>query len=234
MPICAIIETAFIHVPKCAGTSIEIWLKNWGDLELSQKKAFSCEEIRMKNLGIAANFHRLERHFSAVDMVKCIGQEKYTEYWSFAFVRNPYARILSFYKFVLNLKHPDTSKKQVNYALDASNFSNFVIRAAEDEEMKPLFDQGIYLNDENNNCLVKFIGRFEDLRSDFRKIQSHIKKQIEIKNLNLPDPFDTPLSHHNKSQLSEPRSYRAEYTLEAKDVVTKRSINDLENFNYDF
>jgi hypothetical protein len=69
----------YIHIPKCAGTSIEHALYKFASE--SKGSAFAIKEKAWRNKEL---FDLLERH---------------PDYFSFTVVRNPYSRIVSVYKF---------------------------------------------------------------------------------------------------------------------------------------
>gem|GEM_PF-3755270 len=97
-------KAIFIHVHKCAGTSI--YRSLLGEKSLAESgwqaiapNADNCHLMQQNNLLMRAKFGN-PAHFRAIDMMDYIGKETYRSYTSFACVRNPWSRLLSWYRFL--------------------------------------------------------------------------------------------------------------------------------------
>ena len=95
MPYIKNIKTVFVHIPKCAGTSIEKWLKDFQTLYLCDEK---IKEFRIEK-GTCSCLHGKAMHFTFSDILTNIPENK-SELYAFTIVRNPYLRILSHYLFM--------------------------------------------------------------------------------------------------------------------------------------
>jgi chondroitin 4-sulfotransferase 11 len=117
-------KCAFIHIPKTGGTSIKA------------------------ALGLAttpiAHGLRIYRHATAGTLKQGIEQasQRWADYYSFAFVRNPWDRAAS----------------------ASRNFGRGIDEVIGLGLMRPQVD---YVNDANGRQLVTFVGRFETLQTDW-------------------------------------------------------------------
>lgn len=144
------------------------------------------------------------------------------EIFSFSFVRNPFARLVSVYK----------SKYQANayqvfdiYAFGlllgknrVKNFEDFVKRIYKipDKFLEShLAKQYSILYDDDGNCRVKFVGKMENVSQDWAYIQSKV---------DLPN-----LPHKNKTEKIDWRDF---YTLELAELVYLYYKEDFEAFGY--
>jgi len=144
----------FVHIPKVAGQSIERVFLGLHGLTWGTR----AQLLLRPNADPAAGPPRLA-HLKASEYVSCghVTQENFDSYFKFAFVRNPWSRLVSIYKYlgyfeVMPFKQflkGDFSSK------DAWEPKLFV---------KPQYD---YLFDDNGEQLVDYIGRFEELQSGF-------------------------------------------------------------------
>lgn len=203
----------FIHVQKTAGISIESQL--------------------MHRLPSTELWHG--RHGRAVDGINEIGLDVWSQYYRFAFVRNPWDRMVSWYSMIEEAKQnlpiyrryfKNPFKSELwNYAINHSHdFESFIQNCT-----NVVFDLGCYksfaynqmdyLTDLKGNLTVDFVGRFENIKDDFTKITKH----LNIDTLDLPRKNQS-IHHH----------YSSYYTEQTIDIVRKRFIRDIQTFNYEF
>jgi len=78
--------------------------------------------------------------------------------------------------------------------------------------------QSEFLFDQNGNRMVDFIGKFENVETDFKLITER---------LNIKEK----LPHKN---ISKEKGYSEEYTDETKDLVYRFYKNDIKLFDYEF
>jgi len=225
----------FVHIPKVAGTSI---------IEVLQDKDFNEKSTQKNAAPFSANDFKFDPpppHFRASDYVKYgqLTQKQFENYYKFSFVRNPWARIVSEYKY------RDHARK---YPFKDFLFKHLPTPAWRDEycHIIPQYD---FLYDEEGNCLVDFIGKFENIQQDFHQV---------CKSLDLPE---TQLPHSNQSQslfhlrydagfcellkrvrgkLSKRQrqntfsNYREYYDQECIEFVAELYKNDIQAFQYEF
>lgn len=225
----------YVHIPKAAGTSI---------IEILQDPDDGIDEDFGETVPFAAadfKFDPPPNHLRAVDYLKYryLSKEQYQSYFKFSFVRNPWARIVSEYKYR-------------NYAWKYS-FKEFIFnyfpQPSWSDRYCHVIPQYDFLYDEKGNKQVDFIGRFENIQNDFNEVCSH---------LNIPE---RKLVHSNQSQgffhmrydagpceiLKRIRGklsirqrqntfdhYTKYYDQETKDYVGKLYQKDIETFAYSF
>ncbi len=217
----------FIHVPKTGGRSINKLLKKF------------CEpEIVFTTKKLDENVNVLGRKI-ALEAQTVIPKDKWNNYLKAAFVRNPWDRTVSVYEHfkqsylqpVDNPGHYNDNSAKANWTatilerlqipIETFTFEVFVKKVIRDR----VFDnyhwdtQLNVISDEENEVIMDFIGRFENLHHDFETIC----KKVNIPPLTLP--------HYNKTQR---RNYKTYYTPELRKVIENAYIADIETFKYKF
>ncbi|UEX76752.1 sulfotransferase family 2 domain-containing protein [Spiribacter halobius] len=146
----------FVHVPKTAGQSIERVFLDLLGLNWKQRGELLLRYNADPSLGPP----RLA-HLCAADYVRCghLSESRFADYFSFSFVRNPWDRTVSFYKYI---GEPARCE-----------FKRFALEVLPRDLWQGMYwfvrPQTEYLYD-NGRLMVDFVGRFERLESDFREI----------------------------------------------------------------
>ena len=192
-------KSIFIHIPKAGG--------------ISTIKSLYGEKAD----GIG---HRPYSHFIFV-----YGEETYNRYFKFSFVRNPWDRLYSAYKF-LKKGGMDLPDKNFNEKILSKydSFEEFVLKWLDDTNVDSydhFIPQYKFLYDENDNLMVDFVGRFENLNEDYEKIREKIGT-------------GEPLKHLNKTKDKKENDYRKVYTPEMAEKVAEVYKKDIELFGYSF
>lgn len=221
-------ECIFVHVPKTAGQSIE---KIFLDLHHLSWKTRAPLLLRY-NDDPEKGPERLA-HLKAAQYVQLgyATPEKFSSYFKFSFVRNPWDRLVSEYRY-LELE-------------GRVAFSSFVERSfartdAYSNAALHIEPQTRYLCDDRGNFLVDFIGRFENLEADF----AYVARKLEL--------GEAKLAHRNVSRESRwgalyrrlagrapkqdrKRPYQDYYgESELRERVTEFYADDVERFGYKF
>ena len=199
----------FTHIPKTAGTSIRSMLCDLTDLpkpysELDNRKHQGVSELR-----------------ESIDNID--------EYYKFAFVRNPYERMLSFWSYYRQgenggkFNHVPKSKvreaaKELGFDkwitfLKTKRFTNMGSHPPKRLPMwrKPQVD---FLCED-----ISFVGRYENLDEDWRTLCDNL-------NLNYK-----PLNHFNKSSHTDYKDY---YSVESYNTISWWFKRDLDELEYEF
>lgn len=198
----------FIHVHKVAGKSISWSIENNYVPKIIQNNEYlrwKYKKYILKNT-ISTKNNYLTTHSYASDYKNYLGEE-YSNYFSFAFVRNPLDWQVSMYFYMKKAKnHPQHS------FIKELNFNDYI----EWRCLNEVTFQKDYLTDSNQKLIVDFIGKYENLTSDIKMIEN--KTGLD---LNLP--------HINKSDHKNYITYYDKYT---KELVQKYFKPDFEFLNY--
>lgn len=180
----------YIRVAKTGTTSIVDYLF---PKEKSQHWKAYLNKINTK----IKNWENFDsNHYPLYKVKEVISNEKYNNYLKFSFVRNPYERCVSAWKY--NIK--------MGYTSSEKNLLQFV------RELNPTDINSKYLNqyDFVNGC--DFIGKYENLQENF----DIICDKIGIPKQKLPHKNATEHKHYTEYYDDETRSIVAEKY--AKDI----------------
>ena len=205
----------FIHIQKTGGVSISDLLGRF---------------VPTTNLSC--------RHVPARRALKQV--ENPGDYFKFAFVRNPWDRLVSWYAMIDQVRRevadgtagPETRRHIYRNNLYryvwrcGPTFDEFVKNCTEKQRVTNCyysftFNQLRYLTDKNGEMLVDFIGRFENFEQDL----SHVFDMLGM------DAAQLEIPHKNRSAHSH---YSEMYTPETREIVRKRFRRDIEFFGYEF
>lgn len=153
----------FVHVPKCAGTTVA--------MALSRASAYCDIEIGATPLGQAMARHYAARygigkHATAIQIRNVLGHAAWMRMFSFAFMRDPVARAQSTYRF---LKHKFRNWQGAEIMDGFDSFEQFVVS---DFFRSPGPDNILAPQLRWIGCpqAVDFVGRVETLEEDFTAI----------------------------------------------------------------
>ena len=189
---------AFIANPKTGCTSVSTALENIND----------TKKIIGNLVPKDHNNYLYSKHTSCSEFQN--NHSEFNDYFKFAFVRNPWDRVVSWYNFSMylsNVKNVETDRN-----ITGKDFLSFIHEF-----------ENIWANKQQNQCnfteCCDFIGRFENLQDDFNTICDKIK----IPQQQLP--------HFNKTKH---KSYTEYYDDETKSIVAEIFSKDIEYFGYKF
>ena len=195
----------FVHLHKCAGTSLTEALRPQlgpNDLVISgsdtDKSPVSEEISHLKT--------KLSKHSTAEQISQAVGDKLWNSYFTFSFVRHPLDRLVSLYEFlnrvrrnnepklgfissVLSRKrsrsldlYPDAppwSWKSMQALLTTDDFSGFirsdVLKKAQDARL-----QTHSLSDQSGKLLVDFVGKVENLAADWQRVGDRLQIKAEL------------------------------------------------------
>jgi len=189
-----------VHVPKCGGTTIEMAFQNVWGVH------------------------------NKVSDYKKMKKYKWKEFFTFAYIRNPWDWYLSLHRYWSNMSKTkwftdipkEREAKEKWYKENIKNFPDAINKIQflmESEETGPHFEPQSSFVMFKGEVGVDFLGRFENYLNDWEKIK-------KIKGLNVE------LGHYNK--LGKGIHYSAFYSDEMAEKVGEFYKCDVENFGYEF
>jgi len=205
----------FFHIAKVAGTSVKEVLEEYCQYPEKFKikrppKYKGGKKNPFFEMWVSTIFHA-----KAKDLILDIPIDIWKNSFKFCFVRNPWDWQVSWFHFLLTLKH------DVRYKNLTDNFEQYLIWLSKTKNPYPRgavkFQKDV-ITDDNNNFLVNFVGRYENLENDF----SYICKTINV-NKSLP--------HLNKTKHKDYRYYYNDKTMVLLYEIFK---DDIELFGYTF
>lgn len=163
----------------------------------------------------------------------------YNNYFKFAFVRNPWSRVVSCYINKIQkggIKDRFFLTNHVGLMQDIS-FDDFVYFITKKRGRFDFFSdrhwisQYRFISDRRGELIVDFVGKLENIDNDFRSVC----KRLGIKNVDLPR-YNTrnDWSKFNNIEYESSDYYRGFYTNKTKELVAKRYKKDIEMFGYNF
>jgi hypothetical protein len=186
----------FVHIPKCAGVSV-------------------CRSL----FGDYGAGHYPIRVFQEV-----FEPPLFDSYFKFAFVRNPWDRLLSAYRFLSQGGFNETDRRWARrYLSPYREFGEFVRDWVTPDNIaswihfRPQVD---FLSLANGKSGVDFVGRYEQLDADFRRVC----ERIGVKNRLL----------HLNSNGHRGEDYRPAYDTETRAIVAEVYGRDIAALGYDF
>jgi hypothetical protein len=179
----------FIHVPKAAGMSIT--------------QALFPATAPFSHL----SYRRYER----------ANPRKFRRYFKFAFVRNPWDRLVSAYFYMRHAGRVNRFGRVADY----DDFASFVrgwLTAANVWSYNLVVPQHYFICDENLQVQMDFVGRVEKIDADFCVVCERLNVKSELIRVNTTDH----------------RHYTEYYTNELREKVASIYANDIATFGYQF
>ena len=197
----------FVHIPKCGGSSIEAALWPWPRRESQLWMGFVDEFHNKYQTGGL-------QHLQAGQIRTEVGDHRFGSYFKFTFVRNPFDRTVS--QFAYMRKRPDL--RSFIGMQDDDDFGRYLelIQQRSHVQWEP---QSRFVTASDGSLLVDFVGRFEDLSGDARKVFERVGVGVR------------KLPHHERGERGPYRSY---YGAAERKVVESLYAEDLAIFGYAF
>lgn len=141
------------------------------------------------------------------------GRKMFDGYYKFGFVRNPWDRVVSLYhrQEGLQLRDRMTFEEFVDWIKYSSSTCNHPV---------PHTNQLDWFVDPHGNLMVDFIGKFENLSSDWDLISSKLGIEERI-------------PHVNKNP-EKAKHYTEFYDRNTREIIREKFIIDIEYFDYHF
>ena len=170
-------DCIFVHVPKVAGTSINKALYG------RTLGHYSAQEIRAK-------FPKL-----------------YERCFVFSFVRNPWDRVLSAYRFAVRGRTESMGMRNPSqYQIpEFESFERFLIEWLSRRDITQLDyifqPQHKFVNDEHGARIVDFVGHFENINSDIAVVEKRLGITIALPRANVTGNFPEYVSAYKSQEM---------------------------------
>lgn len=188
MLVCDSHNFIFIHIQRTGGTSIREMCHNL-PINTYEKESFHTHINNLEDFDILNN------------------------YKTFAFVRNPWDRVLSWYKLLMN---NSIQNKTIDFEDYVLNFEEF--NRSKNEQFDFLLNQYDYIYKDGEK-VVDYIGRFENYSNDLKDIFSK---------------FDINIESIPKVNGTQHKKYRDYYNDKTASYIEEKSYKDIKHFGYKF
>lgn len=183
----------FVHITKTAGTSVAQSL-----------------------------FGYLPYHYTAIDYRVIFGRRDFNRYFKFAFVRNPWDRLYSAFRYLKAGGWDDNDKLWAEHHLAPfSDFKVFVKEWLSEDTIelhRHFWPQHRFICDATSRILIDYLGYFETLQEDFAAIQKRLAIKADLGSQNI----------------NPGGSYRDAYDPDTRQLVADIYSRDIALFGYDF
>jgi len=212
-------KAIFVHIPKCAGQSVEEAFCR--DIDITWDKR-AVLLLRPKGIADPKKAPKRLAHLKARDYVglKYIPQDMYMNYLKFSIIRNPWDRIFSLYKYI---------------GRKSGTFKDFVCNKLGDiDDTRPLsfywHPQHEFLSSKKGEIIVDSVIKFENMRETIEDIFTKLGFS------------ETSLPHKNKSKdIKVPgrdnageTDYKDFYCEETRAIIQRIYTKDIKQFGYEF
>lgn len=186
----------FVHVPKAAGTSIN-----------------------------TALYGRTLGHYSAVE-IRTAFPRLYDRCFVFSFVRNPWDRVVSAYRFAVKGRTESMGvQNATQYQIpEFESFERFVYEWLSNRNVSQLDyifqPQYLFTTDHDGENIVQFIGKVENIGTDIALIEKELNRKLVVPHAN---------------RISDFLGYKSDYkNQDLIDLVARIYEKDIAMFNYKF
>ncbi|WP_181918933.1 sulfotransferase family 2 domain-containing protein [Wenzhouxiangella sediminis] len=227
-----------MHVPKTAGQSIEsAFLEFLGETWLHREPYLLFENTNPE-IGPPRMAHLTSLEYTTLGHV---GANEWERFFKFGFVRNPWTRLVSEYRFrASRIRSP--FREWVLEHFPQPGWSDM---------WRHVMPQSDYLFDSRGRQMVDFIGRFENLLEDYGLLQEHLGVALpKLRKVNATNEIGfmerartQGLAHGirgalsrrlAKSRVRRPADWRTYYDNDTNAFVERFYAEDIERFGYSF
>lgn len=225
----------YMAVPKVATTSIKtallplLGLDDTYRRERDVHKAFGQGVHKIyRHAMLHESKQSAKLHESKQSVIKGL-EGRYRDYFKFAFVRNPYDRLVSCYAEKIRPKKIGIEQGpyggvSLRPGMSFREFAEAVCQIPDEEADVHFRSQyvGVCGDGPDRPVLVDFLGRYENLEDDFSRVGEAIGAPLSLP----PNP--------NPSKRRAGRHYRDFYDDELAEMVGERYREDVRIFGYSF
>ncbi len=232
------LQVIFVHIPKTAGQSIEhAFLERLGESWDTRQK-YLLRPNDDPDVGPPRMAHLTAPEYRDLGHVN---PEQFDAYFKFAFVRNPWTRLASEYRF----RRSSIRAPFRTWVLERFPEPGF------DDMWRHVMPQSDYLYERNGCAAVDFVGRFETLAADYRTVAERLDVELpSLRRVNSTTDLGTleRLRHLGpgrglRSILAEtfrktfrpvPARWQDFYDADTRAFVARFYAEDIERFGYRF
>ncbi|WP_447765339.1 sulfotransferase family 2 domain-containing protein [Sphingopyxis panaciterrae] len=197
----------FVAIPKTGTHSVRHGLReHMGEGDIEQARLFVEKQFPIPELARLGH-----GHISLAEVRPYLGEEVFSDYLKFAFVRNPFDRFVSYCAFA--------TSREGSFARDPQRVMRHFLFVAPPHQHIIFRPQHLFLTDRDGAMLADMLGKVEEMQASYDAIAARIGIAT------------TPLDHANRSKRG---AYRDYYDQELIDGVAKIYARDLELFGYDY
>jgi hypothetical protein len=224
-------QCIFVHVPKTAGQSIEEFFLDLHGLSWENRAPLLLRQNSDRSKGPQRLAHLTAREYTSLGYIE---PEQFDRYFKFSFVRNPWDRLVSEYRF--RFEGTITFREFVRRSLakrdDYSDLTRHVMPQIQ------------FLTDEDGHYALDFVGRFETLEADFIKVADRLglpRAKLSHRNVSRESPlasFGRKLYYrilgHELKPKTKRRPYQDYYDRNLRERVSAYYAEDIERLSYHF
>lgn len=202
-------QFVFIHIYKTAGTSIKRAIRRYAMPVWQEQANFVLKRIGVPQFGPQMQGD----HRTASDLIGEIQPKAFEQLFSFTFVRNPWDWEASHYRYICDQKEHSDHEVVVKM----NSFLEYMDWRCDGRFQ---LQQDYILH--NGKPVVDFVGRFENLESDFRYVCQKIGVRFRLPKLNSTGTTDAGIA------------YRTAYCDRTREMVEQTYRRDIIRFGYSF
>ena len=216
-------KTVFVHVPKCGGQSVEKLFVDDLGLDWDTRAPLLLRPNDEPRLGPPRLGHLLGSEFV---QFKYMTQAQFDDYYKFAVVRDPYARLLSFYNY-LPLKRSRMRRGKLTLDEFVMDWLPQQFELGQSYQSYPHTYEGMfwfvrpqvdYLVDAQGELLVDDIFRLETIQDDIAKVYEKCG-------------ISSRLTHHNASKAATAK--RADLSPAHIEVINRLYAAEFDVLGYE-
>lgn len=224
--ICRQLSCLFVHIPKTAGQSVEQFFLNHLGLSWETDRD---QLLLGKNTSPCSGTEKLS-HLSANEYTNCgyLCPDEFARLYKFSFVRNPWERIVSEYRYRNYFQHRSFR----------DFLQNRLPRPGWTDKYRHVMPQYDMLHDARGNLLVDFVGRFETLQQDFDQVCARLGvNDSRLPHRNSSDKKSRNLKRAVRNWLyfngeNSKENFADFYDAETTAIVGQLYRRDIETFGY--
>ena len=207
-------KAIFIHIPKTGGSYIaDILEKHYGFKSYYLQRPDHANFCNGKDRSVDKHENKIHgtlmyyKTSPYINKIMNMTPKKWDEYFIFAFIRNPYDRIVSGWNYCNRDNIPFNEYINITYGQYSYDYWHIYM------------PQSRHIIGNNGKININFIGKFENMENDLKDVL----KQIGFKYV-IHIPF--------KKNEKKHKDYREYYNDDVIQKVNKLIKEDLDNFDY--